>query len=78
MALKKGQANYARASPIPTEELSEELDEVNFLKDKNIRINEDDDCGSPTPVPLSKKGFILTSSLPKDYPSVNYNGVSLL
>ena len=36
MAPKKGQANYARASPVPTKELFEELDEVNFLKDKDI------------------------------------------
>ena len=44
----------------------------------NIRINKDDNCGSFTPVPLSKEGFILANSLLKDYPSVDYEGVSLL
>ena len=78
VAPKKGQANYAKASPAPTEELSEELDKVNFLEDKDIGINKDNNYNSPTLVPLSKEGFILTSSLPKDYPSVNYEGVSLL
>ena len=77
MAPKKGQANYARASPAPTEELSEELNKVDFLEDKDIGINKNNNYSSPTPVPLSKEGFILTSSLPKDYPSVNYKGVSL-
>ena len=75
---KKGQANYVRASPVPIKELFEELDEVNFLEDKNIGINEDNNCGSPTLVPLGKEGFIFTSFLPKDYPSVDYEGVSLL
>ena len=78
MAPKKGQANYTRASPVPIEELSKELDEVDFLEDKDIGIDEDDDCGSLTPVPLGKEGFIFTSFLPKDYPSVDYKGVSLL
>ena len=77
IAPKKGQANYARASSVPIEELSKELDKVNFLEDKDIGINKDDDCGSPTPVPLSKEGFIPTGSLPKDYPSVDYKGVFL-
>ena len=78
VAPKKGQANYTRAFPAPTKELSEELNKVNFLEDKDIGINKDNNYNSPTLVPLSKEGFILTSSLPKDYPSVNYEGVSLL
>ena len=44
----------------------------------NIGINKDDNYGSFTPVPLSKEGFILAGSLLKDYPSVDYEGVSLL
>ena len=44
----------------------------------NIGINKDDNCGSFTPVPLSKEGFILAGFLLKDYPSVDYEGVSLL
>ena len=78
MAPKKGQDNYARASPVPIEELSKELNKVDFLKDKDIGINKDDNCGFPILVPLSKEGFISASFLLKDYPSVNYKGVFLL
>ena len=78
VALKKGQANYAKASLIPTEELFEELDDVDFLKDKNIGIDGNDDCSSPTPVLFGKEGFIPAGSLSKDYPFVDYEGVFLL
>ena len=51
---------------------------VNFLKDKDIRINKDNNCGSLVIVPFNKEDFILTSSLPKDYPWINYKRVFLL
>ena len=59
VVLKKRQANYIRDSFIPTEELSKELDEVNFLKNKDIKIDKDNNCSSLTPVPLVKKALFL-------------------
>jgi len=47
-------------------------DEVNFLDEDNIGINKDENYSSFTTIPPGKKGFILASILPLDYPLDNY------
>ncbi len=66
---KKGQANGIEASPIAVEVSDNEVD---FLEEDDIGINEDKNCSSPTTIPPGKEGFILAGMLPLDYPLDNY------
>ena len=66
---KKGKANNTEASPI-TVKVSN--DEVDFLDEDDIGINEDENCSSPTTIPPGREGFIPAGMLPPDYPLNNY------
>ena len=66
---KKGKTNDTEASP---NAIKVSDNEINFLDEDDIRIDEDENYSSPTTIPPSKEGFILASMLPLDYPLNNY------
>ena len=50
---------------------------MDFLNEEDIRININNNCGSPTQVPPGREGFIPASLLLKDSPTVKDKVVSL-